>query len=142
MGIISKLKEFFEKKPIEFESLKELEKELVVLKKNTNSMIIALIGIGGRLKGLPLVYDASDENVLKLYAAKINELINPIKTLANDKVLDDFIINFKDSIIICKMITDNIGFLGFTRFSNDIELIQQWLFKNMKMLTKLFEEKE
>jgi len=142
MGIISKLKELFEKKTIEFESLKEVEKELAILKKNTNSMIIALIGIGGRLKGLPLVYDANDENILKLYAAKINELINPIKTLANDKILDDFIINFKDSIILCKIITNNIGFLGFTRFSNDIELIQQWLFKNKKMLLKLFEDKQ
>lgn len=141
MGIISKLKEIFEKKQIEFESLKELEKELATLRKNTNSMIVAVIGIGGRLKGLPLIYDADDENNLKIYAAKINELILPINNLDHDKVLNDFIINYKDSIFLCKVITENIGFLGFTRFSNDMELIQQWLLKNMKILTKLFEQK-
>ncbi|MFX1384474.1 MAG: hypothetical protein ACFFBP_18775 [Promethearchaeota archaeon] len=141
MGIITRIKEIFEKKQIEFDSLKELETELVILKKKTNSKIIAIIGSGGRLKGLPLIYDADDENLLKIYTAKINELLIPIRNLADDKELTDFIINYKDSIILFKNIIENIGFLAFTRFSNDIALTQQWLFKNEIFLKKIFEQK-
>ena len=67
MGILSKL---FGRKDAE-ESFQEIEKELEQLKKKTSAEMIALIGAGGRLKGLPLIFVCDDESELKKFSARI-----------------------------------------------------------------------
>ena len=69
IGILSKLKDAFSSKSID--SLKEIEIELSKLQKKINAEMIALIGIGGRIKGLPLIYVTNDEDQLKKISARL-----------------------------------------------------------------------
>ena len=65
MGLFDKIKEVFTKSSLE--SIQDLEKDLQKLQgKAIFSDVVAIIGTGGRLKGLPLIYSAKDENKLKI----------------------------------------------------------------------------
>jgi hypothetical protein len=138
MGIFSKIREIFEKRPVE--SFKHFEEELYKLKNKNRYELIALIGIGGRVKGLPLIYATDDEISLKLYSAKLNELFKMIQNLSDDKIFRDFNVNYEESILFFKPITTNIGFLAILHNKNDIMIIKQFIYNNEKILRELFHE--
>ena len=127
-------------KHVKFETLNEFEIELLKLQHTTNSKIVALIGIGGRFKGLPLLYAAEDEKELKIYAARISEFLIHLKNLASDKTLKEYIIYFGDSIMIFKKLIYTVAFVALTRFESDVEPIRQWISKKEELLKKLFHE--
>jgi hypothetical protein len=142
MGILTKVKELFEKtekKPIE--TLRQLEEELAkILIKNKFEMI-ALIGTGGRLKGLPLVYAADDEGSLKILSARLSELLKTIQNLSEEDILRDIIINYNDSVLFFKPIMTNISFFAIVRENNDILILKQFIYKNEDILKELFHDK-
>ncbi|MBD3339019.1 MAG: hypothetical protein GF353_07915 [Candidatus Lokiarchaeota archaeon] len=139
MGIFSKLKELFEKKPTE--TLHELEEKIKQLQKKTNSKSIAVVGIGGRLKGLPLVYSTEDEDSLKNFSARLIELIKDLTKFAEERQVKEFTVHYLDSILFFKVIIENIGFLSHTQFESDIEVVKQWIMRNLSNLKEIFEEK-
>lgn len=138
IGILSKLKDVFSSKSID--SLKEIEKELSKLKKKINAEMIALIGIGGRIKGLPLIYAANDEDQMKKVSARLIELLNPLHNLSSEHPFRDFIVNYDDSIIFFKPIFSNVGFSANITNKNDIVGLKQWIYKNEQILKDLFHE--
>jgi hypothetical protein len=135
MGIFSKVKELFDKKPID--SLKKLEEALTKLQLKKRYEILALIGTGGRLKGLPLVYAAEDENSLKIFTARITELLKMIENLSEERILRDFIINFNDSILFFKPIIKDISFMAIINENDDIIAIKQFIYKYEQLFQEL-----
>jgi len=135
MGIFSKVKELFDKKPVD--SLKQLEESLTKLQLKNRYEILALIGTGGRLKGLPLVYAAEDENSLKIFTARMTELLKMIENLSKERILRDFIINFNDSIIFFKPIIKDISFMAIINENDDIIEIKQFIYKNEQLIREL-----
>lgn len=138
MGIFSKIKEIFEKKPIE--SFEQFEEELSKMKDKNRFETIALIGIGGRVKGLPLIYATDEDLSLKRFSAKLSELLKMIENLSNERSLRDFIINYDDSILFFKPIMNNIGFFAILNEKNDILVLKQFIYNNEKLLKELFHE--
>ncbi len=132
MGKLSKLL-----KHVKIETLQEFEGELKRLRFITSSQIIALIGIGGRFKGLPLIYVADDELQLKSYSARIVEILNKLTIFSNaEKHPKELVVYYEGSVVFLKKITDDMGFLGLTRFESDAELMREWIAKRQKSLYK------
>ena len=138
IGILSKLKDAFSSKSID--SLKEIETELSKLQKKINADMIALIGIGGRIKGLPLIYVANDEDQLKKISARLYEILNPLNNLSSEHPFRDFTINYDDSIIFFKPVFSSVGFCANIKDKNDIVGIKQWIYKYEQILKELFHE--
>jgi hypothetical protein len=136
MGILTKL---FGKKETE-EGFQAIESELVKLQKKINAEMIVIFGTGGRLKGLPLIYTASDENDLKRFSARLYELMAPINILSDKRRVRDFIINYEDSILFFKQILGNIGYFALFQNKDDILLLKQWVYKKEQTLKELFHE--
>lgn len=137
MGIFDKIKDLFAKSSLE--SIQDLEKEIKLLQgKAIFSEIAAIVGIGGRLKGLPLIYSAKQEDKFKILVARISELINPIKNLVNQNELLEIDLMYKGLYIIYVSIKENIGFLGVSPMMDDIIVFREWNKKNSKILTNLF----
>jgi len=139
MGILTKVKELFEKKPIE--TLRQLEEELAKIQNKNKYDIIALIGTGGRLKGLPLVYATEDEDSLKILSARLSELLKTIQNLSTEDIFRDIVINYTDSILFFKPIMNNISFFAVVRENNDILILKQFIYKNENLLKELFHDK-
>lgn len=139
MGILTKVKELFEKKPIE--TLRQLEEELAKIQSKNKYEIIALIGTGGRLKGLPLVYAAEDENSLKILSARLSELLKIIQNLSEEDILRDIVINYDDTILFFKPIMANISFFAVVRENDDILILKQFIYKHEDILKELFHDK-
>lgn len=139
MGIFNKVKELFEKKPIE--SLQQLEEELIKIQNKNKYEIIALIGTGGRLKGLPLIYATEDEDSLKIFTARLSELLKMVRNLSKEEIFRDIVINYNDSILFFKPIMTNISFFAIVRENNDILILKQFIYNNEKLLRELFHDK-
>ena len=136
MGILSRI--FGEKK--EEETIQAIEEDLLKLKGKTKAEMIAIFGVGGRLKGLPLVYAADDEPALKQFSARLYELIGPIKFLSEQRSLRDFVINYEDSILYYKQILTNFGFFAILLDKEDILTLKQWYYKKESVLKELLHE--
>lgn len=137
MGIFEKLKDIFAKSSLE--SIQDLEKEIKLLHgKAMFSDIVAIIGTGGRLKGLPLIYSAKKEDEFKILVARISELINPIKNLENQNELVEIDFMYKSLYLIYVSIKENIGFLGVSPMMDEIMIFRDWIKKNSKILSTLF----
>lgn len=135
MGILSKL---FGKKEAE-EGFKQIESELGKLAKKTDSEMIGIIGTGGRLKGLPLVYITEDESALKKLAARLIEIINPINYLSDEMVLD-VIITYASSVLYFKQILKNISYFAILKDRGEILTHKQWVYKNEELMKELFHD--
>ena len=135
MGFLSKL---FGKK--EQESIQEIEADIVKLKKKTKAEMISIFGIGGRLKGLPLIYASDNENDLKQFAARLYEIIEPLNKVANNRILRDITINYNDSVLFFSQFMKNIGY--FALFHNKIDLLnfEQWIHKKEQILKELLHD--
>ena len=137
MGIFEKIKDLFAKSSLE--SIQDLEKEIQMLHgKAIFSDSVALIGIGGRLKGLPLIYSAKQEKEFKILVARISELISPVKNLEIQKELVEIDFVYKGLYIIFVSIKENIGFIGVSPIMDDMTTFRDWIKKNLKFLTTLF----
>jgi hypothetical protein len=137
MGILDKIKDVFGKSVID--SIQDYEIEIQKLHgKALFSDIVAIIGIGGRLKGLPLVYSVKEENNFKVLVARISELKNLVKTFEVRKVLEEIYLTFKGLNIIVIPITENIAFLGVSPMTDDMTIFRDWIKKNLKNLSNLF----
>lgn len=136
MGLLSKLREIFSRKSLD--SFKEIESEFVKLKKKSNSEIIALIGISGKPKGLPLVYVSEDEKVLKRYVARIAELVNPLNNITNDKKVKDVIIFYEDRALYFNPFMEDISFFAIYRNRNDLSILRQWINDKSQELKDIF----
>ncbi|MBN1802986.1 MAG: hypothetical protein JW891_15865 [Candidatus Lokiarchaeota archaeon] len=130
MGKFLKLFKYYK-----LETLKEFEGELKKLHFLTSSQIIAIIGIGGRFKGLPLIYVAEDEYQLKSYSARIVEILNKLTIFSNtERYPKELVVYYDDSVVFLRKITEDIGFLGLTKFESDAELIREWVSKRQRSL--------
>lgn len=138
MGIFSKLKEIFTKKPME--SLQGFEEEIGKLQKKSNADIIALIGTQGRLKGLPLIYASNDDIDFRRYSARLIELNNPLNTIIGDKIFLDLTLRFSDSILYYRPVLKNISFFAICSNQNNITIVKQWIFEKDQALRELFHE--
>ncbi|MHA1131806.1 MAG: hypothetical protein ACTSQI_11725 [Candidatus Helarchaeota archaeon] len=140
MGLFSRLKEFFSGKSIE--SIKEFENELNKLQKKSDSEVIALIGTGGRLKGLPLIYVSNDEHSIKRYTARIAELISPLNNLSTEKSVKDVLIRFEDSSLLYVPLMKEISFFGITFKNNEVITLRNWITEKIPLIKDLFHNKE
>ena len=122
------------------ESLEEFEKELKKLSEKINAEILALIGTGGRLKGLPLIYFAKEEEDLKKVSANLVELLNPLNKVSDNRVFRDITISFDDDLIFFKPILKNVGFFGVFYKKDDVVLLKQLIYKNEQLLKELFHD--
>jgi len=148
IGILSKLKDTFSTKTIE--SLKEYEIEISKFQKKLNAEMIALIGIGGRIKGLPLIFATSDENELKKISARVYEIIDPLQNITIEHIIRDFIVNYENSTLFFKPFMKNVGFAAIIKNKNDLSAnvknrndliaLNKWISKNEKILKDLFHE--
>lgn len=136
MGILSKL---FSKKEAE-ESFKQIETELEQLKKKTGAEMIALIGTGGRLKGLPLIYVSDEEQELKKLSARLTELTMHVENVSEKRSLLDFTIAYYDSALFFKPILTNISLFAVLADKNNITLIKQWVYKKEEVLKELLHD--
>jgi hypothetical protein len=135
MGFLSKI---FGKK--EEKGIQEIEMEMMKLKKKVNAEMIAIFGIGGRLKGLPLIYASDDESDLKKIAARLYEIIEPLNKLATERTLRDLIINYDDSTLLFKQIMKNIGCFAIFQDRSNILNIKQWIYKKEEYLKELLHD--
>ncbi|MHA1150358.1 MAG: hypothetical protein ACTSR8_19190 [Promethearchaeota archaeon] len=136
MGVLSKL---FGKKETE-EGFKQIESELSKLAKKTDSEMIGIFGTGGRLKGLPLIYIAEDENQLKRISAQLNEIINPINLIEEDQMVLDVVISYPNYLLYFKEIMKNISYFALLKDRNEILTHKQWVYKNIELMKDLFHE--
>ena len=131
MGILS------ESKLKDHVSIQEFVEALEDLHHRIRSKILALIGLAGRIKGLPIVYVTTNNYDLKLFSAKLNEFIDPLKKLFQYEKVKDFTINFEEYSIYFEPITDNVGFFGIISNGNNIFEIKHLLSKKKEMLKEL-----
>jgi hypothetical protein len=136
MGILSRFKEFFVGKPIE--TIKELEIDLDKLFKKCDSRLMALIGTGSKIRGLSLIYSATNEDIVRQFSARLSELIPALNSLSNAKKIKDIHINYEDEILYFKPLIENIGFIALYRQKNDILNIQQWINGKTAVIIELF----
>jgi len=136
MGVFSRLKDFFSKKSID--SLKEVEQELNKLQKKSNSEIIALLGIHGRLKGLPLIYISKNETDLRRISAQLTELLKPLKNIYSQREIQDIIIRYMDSILYYRPLMKNVSFFAIVPHKNNLIALQQWINSKREILEELF----
>jgi len=122
------------------DSLEEFEKELKKVSEKINAEILALIGTGGRLKGLPLIYFAKEEEDLKKVSANLVELLNPLNKVSDNRVFRDITISFDDDLIFFKPILKNVGFFGVFYKKDDVVLLKQLIYKNEQLLKELFHD--
>ena len=122
------------------ESLEEFEKELKKLSEKINAEILALIGTGGRLKGLPLIYFAKEEEDLKKISANLVEVLNPLNKVSDNRIFRDITISFDDDLIFFKPILKNVGFFGVFYKKDDVVLLKQLIYKNEQLLKELFHD--
>ena len=122
------------------ESLEEFEKELKKLSEKINAEILALIGTGGRLKGLPLIYFAKEEEDLKKISANLVELLNPLNKVSDNRIFRDITISFDDDLIFFKPILKNVGFFAVFYKKDDVILLKQLIYNNEQLLKELFHE--
>ena len=133
MGILSKSKSEHQ------ESLQEFESKLGKLQHKIKSRMLALVGLKGRLKGLPIVYVIKNgyDNDLKLFAAQLNEFIEPLNKLLSYRKVEDFTINTEDETLFFEPITENVGFFADLANSNNIFEVKHLLSKNKEKLREL-----
>ena len=137
MGILDKIKDVFGKTTIE--SIQDYEKEIQKLHgKALFSDMIAIIGTGGRLKGLPLIFSVKEEKEFKILVARASELINSVKVIETKKELEEINLIFKGLYTVLIPITENIAFLGVSPMRDDIVIFRDWIKKNLKNLSNLF----
>jgi len=139
MGILSKVKEVIVGKPAE--SLKEFELELYRIKQKCKSKIVALVGIGGRLKGLPLIYTSDDDKILNLTSAKLYEILASVYDITGGKKVKDVILSCEDEIYILKPLMENIGIFAIIPDESEIPHIREWIDKKVPLLENIFEGK-
>ena len=135
MGLFSKLKDLFSGKSLE--SLMEYEPEIQKLQKKSNSKIIALIGTHGRLKGLPIIYAATDESDIRRLTAQITELIGPLTKLSDEETIRDVTIRYYGSILFYKPISENVSFFALASYKTDISTLDQWVNNNTVALREV-----
>jgi len=135
MGLFSKLKDFFSGKSLE--SLKEYEPEIQKLQKKSNSEIIALIGTHGRLKGLPIIYAATDESDIRRLTAQITELIGPLTKISDEETIRDVTIRYYGSILFYKPISETVSFFALATYKTDISTLDQWVNSNTVALREI-----
>ncbi len=135
MGFLSKI--FGQK---EEQGIQEIEVEMEKLKKKTNAEMIAIFGIGGRLKGLPLIYVSDNENDVKRLSARLYEVIDPITKITDEKTIRDFIVNYNDSILFFKQIMKNIGYFAMFGNQNDLLMLKQWIYRKEQVLKNLLHD--
>ena len=139
MGILDNITDFFSSSSLE--SIQEYEKNIQKLHSMAMfSEIVAIIGTGGRLKGLPLIYSVNQEENFKKVVAKISELVHHAKELDNQKELVELNLNFKGLYVIHVPIKENFGFLGASPTWNDMKVFREWMKKNLKKLQDLFKD--
>ncbi|MFW9824214.1 MAG: hypothetical protein ACFFE4_14820 [Candidatus Thorarchaeota archaeon] len=135
MGFLSKI---FGKK--EEMGIKEIEMEMAKLKKKVNAEMIAIFGIGGRLKGLPLIYVSNNESDMKKITARLYEIIEPVYNIDNERVLRDMIINYDNSTLFFKQIMANIGYFAVFKDKSDLLNLKQWIYKKVDYLKELLHD--
>jgi hypothetical protein len=135
MGFLSKIFGQKEEKGIQI-----IESEMEKLRKKTNAEMIVIFGIGGRLKGLPLIYSSDDENEVKRFSARLYEVIDPINKISGYRIVRDFIVNYNDSILFFKQIMNNIGYFTIFGNQNDLLVLKKWIYSKEKDLKELLHE--
>ena len=101
--------------------------------------MLALVGLAGRIKGLPIVYVTHNgyDHDLKLFSAKLNEFIEPLNKLLNYRKVDDLTINSDGETLYFEPIFEKFGFFANLGNSNNIFEIKHLLSKNKKNLREL-----
>ncbi|MFX1278408.1 MAG: hypothetical protein ACFFA3_03275 [Promethearchaeota archaeon] len=135
MGFLSKI---FGKK--EVKGIQEIELEMQKLKKKVDAEMIAIVGIGGRLKGLPLIYTSDDDSNLKQISARLYEIIEPLNNLATERLLKDLIINYDTSTLFFKQIMKNIGYFVIFHEKSNLLTLKQWIYKKEEILKELLHD--
>jgi hypothetical protein len=102
------------------------------------SEAVSIIGTGGRLKGLPLIYSVNKEDDFKKIVARISELIHHAKELDTQRELVEINLSFEALHLILIPIKEDFGFLGVSPTWNDMKVFREWMKKNLKNLRELF----
>ena len=121
------------------DSLQEFKNELIKLQHKIKAKMLALVGLSGRIKGLPIVYATTNgyDHDLRLFSAQLNEFIEPLNKLLSYKEVKDFMINTKEETLYFKPIIENVGFFANLANDNNIFEIKHLLSKNRDKLREL-----
>ncbi|MGV9174226.1 MAG: hypothetical protein ACOC44_09860 [Promethearchaeia archaeon] len=133
MGLLSRI---FGSK--EIESVKELEKNISSLHEDSKCDIISFIGLSSRLKGLPLIYKAKDEEKLKQVTAQLIEFIPAVHKLKLGNEMKKTYLEFDDNSLFFKKITNKIGFFALATQFKDLTAVDEWLNENFNSIYNIF----
>ena len=131
------LKKFFGSTSIE--NLKELEKELMELQEQFKSGFIAVIGFGGRVKGLPLIYQTKNKEEVKKRAAEFVNALGSMDGLLGRQSIENLNIRFTENILYFRKVNNEIGIIALIEYGKDIDRIRDWIGDNISKVKILFE---
>jgi len=136
MEIFNKFKNYFS---TSIENLKELESELLELQEQFKSGFIAVIGFGGRVKGLPLIYQAKNKEEVKKMAAKFVNSLSTMDGLLGRQSIENLNIRFTENILYFRKVNNEIGIIALIEYGKDIDRIRDWIGDNLSKVKILFE---
>ncbi|MHA1231213.1 MAG: hypothetical protein ACTSRP_13800 [Candidatus Helarchaeota archaeon] len=139
MGLLSKIKEFFVGKPLE--TFKDIERDFNKLAKKYNIELIVLAGIASSIKGYPLIYSTDDENISRIYSAKIPQIIDLIEKFYSKSNFKELTIKYEDSQMYLEKILNNIAIFILSDNDKNILNIKQWIDSNLQRLISIFGSK-
>jgi hypothetical protein len=131
------LKKFFGSTSIE--NLKELEKELMELQEQFRSGFIAVIGFGGRAKGLPLIFDAKNKEEIKKISAKFVNSLSSMNDLLGRQTIENIELRYTENILYFRKVNFEIGIIALIEYGKDIDKIKDWIGDNLSKVKMLFE---
>jgi hypothetical protein len=137
MEFFNKIKEYFEETPIE--SIKELESELIELQEKFKSGFVSIIGFSGRMKGLPLVYQADNKKRIQKITAKLVNSLESMKDILSRQRVENVNLHYTENILYFRRITNEIGILGLVEYGKDINRLRNWVSENLSKIGHLFE---
>ncbi|MBD3196446.1 MAG: hypothetical protein GF317_15410 [Candidatus Lokiarchaeota archaeon] len=136
MEMFTKIRDFFSKS---MESIKELEKELSILQSKFSSGFVSIIGYGGRLKGLPLIYEKKNEKEIKRLSAKLVESLSAMESIKNHQSIENFDIRFTEEILFFRKVTNEVAIIALLPYGNNINKLKEFVKENLSEIISLFQ---
>lgn len=136
MEIFNRFKNYFS---TSIESVKELENELMELQSKFKSGFVSVIGYGGRLKGLPLIYQADNKDQIKKVSAKFVNALESMEGLLGRQSVENLNVRFTENIVHFRKVNNEIGIIALIEYGKDIDRIKEWIGDNLSKVKKLFD---
>jgi hypothetical protein len=98
-----------------------------------------VIGYGGRLKGLPLIYQADNKDQIKKVTAKFVNALGSMEGILGRQSVENLNVRFTENIVHFRKVNNEIGIIALIEYGNDIDRIKEWIGDNLSKVKRLFE---